>query len=104
MPHDESPWVIGDETWDEDVLNQPSNRFVEVRKNDYVIALVQVDEGDAVQEDNLQLIVTSPDLLVALKGMVEKFGYEGSVLPFEAGWAEIQAAKKAVAKAEEKVK
>jgi hypothetical protein len=101
MPHDEGPWMIGDETWDEDVLNQPSNRFIEVRKNDYIIALVQVDQGDAVQEDNLSLIVTAPDLLAALKGMVAMVEAEYGGFDAVPEW---QVATEAINKAEEKVK
>ena len=55
------------------------------------------DCGALVCESN-PLVAAAPDLLAALRGMLDKFQYD--TLPEESGWDEVETARAAIAKAE----
>lgn len=46
------------------------------------------------------LFSAAPDMLAALKALMEKFGAAGAVYPGESGWAAVEAARRAIDKAE----
>lgn len=75
MAHTPGPWTLGSEGWGrKGAFGTPSQRFKRVRSKDCEVARVWCSDDDSTPSPDLMLIAAAPELLAALRQIVEDVG------------------------------